>query len=563
MSVKAVDQVSQSSERIDFRTSPEKYKHWKLKIDGRVARLALDVDEEATLFAGYELKLNSYDLGVDIELYDALQRIRFENPEVGAVILTSDKPRIFCAGANIRMLSQSTHAHKVNFCKFTNETRNGIEDASDYSGIRFIAAINGACAGGGYELALACDHIMLIDDGSSTVSLPELPLLAVLPGTGGLTRLVDKRKVRHDRADFFCTTSEGIRGKRALDWGLVDEIIARSKFEESIAARGAEFAAETSRPRKAEGISLSSLKKSIEGNRIIYDTVVVEIDRETATAEIIISAPNDSLPSDIAGIERQGAAFWPLAMARDLEDAIMELRVNEEALGTWVFKTRGESALLRDADKLLADYCDHWLVREITLFMKRTFKRIDVSSRSIIALVDPGSCFTGSLLELVFAADRSFMLDGTFETSNLPEASVVLTEMNFGPFSMPNGITRLEHRFLNEPGKPDELKEMVGNPILAIEAEERGLVTFIPDDIDWEDEVRLAIEERASFSPDALTGMEASLRFAGPETLETKIFGRLSAWQNWIFQRPNAAGDQGALRVYGSGQKANYSKQRV
>ena len=549
--------------RIDFRTSPDKYRHWNLSVDGRVARLALDVDENGGLFPGYELKLNSYDLGVDIELYDALQRIRFEHPEVGAVVMTSDKPRVFCAGANIRMLSQSTHAHKVNFCKFTNETRNGIEDTTENSGIRFIAAVNGACAGGGYELALACDHIMLIDDGTSTVSLPELPLLAVLPGTGGLTRLVDKRKVRHDRADYFCTTSEGIRGKRATDWDLVDEIVPRSKFDDDVAARAAEFASATDRPADGKGVTLTPLNRSIEDTRIVYDNITVDLDRDLAMATITVKAPAEPPPSDIAGIEAQGVAFWPFAMARDLEDAIMELRVNEKEIGTWVFRTEGNSANVEAADKALLDNAGHWLVREITLFMKRTFKRIDVSSRSLIALVEPGSCFTGTLLELVIAADRSFMLDGAFEGSNLPEASVVLTGMNFGPLVMPNGLTRLEHRFLNDPTMVDRAKEKIGEPVEAIEADELGLVTFIPDDIDWEDEVRIAIEERASFSPDALTGMEASLRFAGPETLETKIFGRLSAWQNWIFQRPNAAGDDGALKVYGSGQKAAYNKQRV
>jgi len=461
------------------------------------------------------------------------------------------------------MLSQSTHAHKVNFCKFTNETRNGIEDATDNSGLRFMAAVNGACAGGGYELALACDHIMLIDDGSSTVSLPELPLLAVLPGTGGLTRLVDKRKVRHDRADFFCTTSEGIRGKRATDWDLVDEIVPRSKFDEDVAARAAEFASVSDRPADAKGVVLTPLKRSVEDARIVYDNITVELDRELAMATITIKAPAEAPPTDIAGIEAQGVAFWPLALARDLDDAIMELRVNEKEIGTWVFKTEGDSANVEAADKALVDNADHWLVREITLYMKRTFKRIDVSSRSLVALVEPGSCFTGTLLELVLAADRSFMLDGAFEGSNLPPATVVLTGMNFGPLVMPNGLTRLEHRFLGDPSMVDRAREEIGKRVEAIEADELGLVTFTPDDIDWEDEVRIAIEERASFSPDALTGMEASLRFAGPETLETKIFGRLSAWQNWIFQRPNAAGDDGALKVYGSGQKASYNKQRI
>jgi benzoyl-CoA-dihydrodiol lyase len=563
MSTDSLEKTFEGQPRIDFQTCPEKYKHWHLTVDGRVARLALNVDENAGLVPGYELKLNSYDLGVDIELYDAIQRLRFEHPEVGAVVMTSDKPRVFCAGANIRMLSQSTHAHKVNFCKFTNETRNGIEDATDNSGLKFIAAVNGACAGGGYELALACDHIILIDDGSSTVSLPELPLLAVLPGTGGLTRLVDKRKVRHDRADYFCTTSEGIRGKRATEWGLVDEVIPRSKFDDEVAARAAGFAAASDRPEDAKGVELTPINRSIEVARLVYDNLTVDLDRELAMATVTIKAPSEAPPADIAGIEAQGVNFWPFAMTRDLEDAIMELRVNEKDVGTWVFKTEGEPAYVEAADKALLDNAEHWLVREITLFMKRTFKRVDVSSRSLVALIEPGSCFTGSLLELVIAADRSFMLDGGFEGSNKPDATVVLTGMNFGPLVMPNGLTRLEHRFLSDPSMVDIAMENIGKPLEAVDADEIGLVTFIPDDIDWEDEVRIAIEERASFSPDALTGMEASLRFAGPETLETKIFGRLSAWQNWIFQRPNAAGDEGALRVYGSGQKASFNKQRV
>jgi benzoyl-CoA-dihydrodiol lyase len=563
MSSETAVQTASGEPRIDFQTSPDNYHHWKLTIDERVARLALDVDENATLVPGYELKLNSYDLGVDIELYDAIQRLRFEHPEVGAVVVTSDKPRVFCAGANIRMLSQSTHAHKVNFCKFTNETRNGIEDATDNSGMKFVAAVNGACAGGGYELALACDHIMLIDDGSSTVSLPELPLLAVLPGTGGLTRLVDKRKVRHDRADFFCTTSEGIRGKRATDWNLVDEIVARSRFDEEVAGRAAEFAAASDRPDGAKGIALTPLDKTIEESRIVYSTLTVDIDRDNATATITIKAPETAPPADAAAIEAEGVAFWPMTLARELDDAVLELRSNEKNVGTWVFKSEGDGAMVEAADKALLDNADNWFVREVTLYLKRTLKRVDVSSRSIVTLVEPGSCFTGTLLELVLAADRSFMLDGTFEGSNEPPAAVTLTGMNFGPLTMPNGLTRIAHRFLNDPDQAEKAKDEIGEKLEAEDADELGLVTFIPDDIDWEDEVRLAIEERASFSPDALTGMEASLRFAGPETLETKIFGRLSAWQNWIFQRPNAAGDDGALKAYGTGQKASYNKQRV
>ena len=549
--------------RIDFRTAPDKYRHWNLSVDGRVARLALDVDEQAALSPGYELKLNSYDLGVDIELHDALQRLRFEHPGVGAAILTSDKPRVFCAGANIRMLSQSSHAHKVNFCKFTNETRNGIEDASEHSGIRFVAAVNGACAGGGYELALACDRIMLIDDGSSTVSLPELPLLAVLPGTGGLTRLVDKRKVRRDRADFFCTTPEGVRGARAVDWNLVDEVVQRSAFDETVAARAAEFAARTDRPADAKGVALTPLRRTIEPDRIAYDHVTVDVDRKTATAVVTVAAPSAAPPGDAAAIESQGAGFWPLALARELDDAILELRVNERRIGTWVFRTVGDSAAVEAADRALLENAGHWFARETALFLKRVFKRIDVSARSVIALIEPGSCFAGSLLELALAADRSYMLDGVFEGSNQPAATVVLTGMNFGPLTMPNGLTRLEHRFFGDPDAVGRAEPRIGERLEAAAAEELGLVTFIPDDIDWEDEVRIAVEERASFSPDALTGMEASLRFAGPETLETKIFGRLSAWQNWIFQRPNAVGEEGALKVYGTGKKAGYDRERV
>ena len=549
--------------RIDFQTSPDRYRHWKLSVDGRVARLALDVDEDAPLAPGYELKLNSYDLGVDIELHDALQRLRFEHPEVGCVVLTSGKPRVFCAGANIGMLSLASHAHKVNFCKFTNETRNGIEDASGHSGLKFVAAVNGACAGGGYELALACDHIMLIDDGSSTVSLPELPLLAVLPGTGGLTRLVDKRKVRHDRADFFCTTSEGLRGRRAVDWRLVDEIVPRSAFDETVAARAAEFAARSDRPADADGIALTPLGRTIGDARIDYDTLSVEIDRAAATATIAIRAPAAPPPAAVEEIEAQGAAFWPLALARDLDDATMELRVNERGIGTWVIRTEGEAANVEAADRALLENAGHWLVREITLFLKRTLKRVDVSARSVVVLIEPGSCFAGTLLELALAADRSFMLDGVLEGSNLPEARIVLTGMNFGPLTMPNGLTRLAHRCLHDPGLAERARERVGEKLDAAAADALGLVTFTPDDIDWEDEVRIAVEERASFSPDALTGMEANLRFGGPETLETKIFGRLSAWQNWIFQRPNATGADGALKLYGTGQKAGYDKERV
>jgi benzoyl-CoA-dihydrodiol lyase len=549
--------------RIDFQTYPDRYHHWKLSFEGDVAKLAMDVDENATLGPGYTLKLNSYDLGVDIELYDAIQRLRFEHPEVGAVVVTSKKPRVFCAGANINMLGLSTHAHKVNFCKFTNETRNGIEDATGNSHQTYICAINGTAAGGGYELALACDYVMLIDDGSSTVSLPELPLLAVLPGTGGLTRLVDKRLVRHDHADFFCTTSEGVRGKRAVDWRLVDELVPRSNFDAVVNARAKEFAAKSDRPKNAKGVALPPLNRKLEADRIAYDHVTVEVDRELSTATITVNAPKAAPPKDLAGIHAAGAAFWPLALARELDDAILELRLNEQTVGTWVFKTAGNADWVVACDELLAKHAGYWLVREITLYLKRTLKRIDVSSRSLIALVEPGTCFAGTLLELVLAADRSYMLDGVFAGSNLLPAAVRLTSVNFGPYPMSNGLSRLGHRFLAEPKRVDEAKGRIGQAIEAADAEALGLVTFIPDDIDWEDEVRLAVEERASFSPDALTGMEASLRFAGPETLETKIFGRLTAWQNWIFQRPNAAGDTGALKLYGTGRKSQFDKRRV
>ncbi len=548
---------------VRFATSPDRYNHWKLSIDGNVATLAMDVTETATLKPGYELKLNSYDLGVDIELYDAIQRLRFEHPEVGAVVLRSNKPNVFCAGANIRMLGKSTHDHKVNFCKFTNETRNGIEDATENSRQSYICAINGAAAGGGYELALATGHIMLIDDGASTVSLPELPLLAVLPGTGGLTRLVDKRKVRHDRADFFCTTSEGLRGKRAVEWNIIDESVPKSKFEDAVVERAKEFAEKTDRPRDAKGVELTPVAVEYGADSIVYDHIAIEIDRTQGVAAFTIAGPSDAPPADAAGVAAEGVDFWPFALARELDAAIMHLRVNEGEIGTWVFRTKGDGALLAAYDRLLEDAAGDWLVREITLYLKRTLKRVDVSSRSLISLIEPGSCFAGTLLELVLISDRSYMLDGTLEGSNLPAPTVRLTGMNFGPFPMGNGLTRLETRLLGEPEKIDAAKKTIGEELDAAAADDLGLITFIPDDIDWDDEVRIAIEERASFSPDGLIGLEANLRFAGPETMETKIFGRLSAWQNWIFQRPNAAGEQGALKLYGTGQRSQFDKKRV
>ena len=550
---------------VDFATSPSQYKHWRLEVDGRVARLSLDVQEDQPLVPGYELKLNSYDLGVDIELYDAVQRLRFEHPEVGAVVITSAKDRVFCAGANIKMLGQSGHGFKVNFCKFTNETRNSMEDASANSGQTYICAINGPAAGGGYELALACDHILLIDDGSSTVSLPELPLLAVLPGTGGLTRLVDKRGVRHDHADFLCTTSEGIRGNRALDWRLVDQLAPRSAFDEAVTKLASETAAKSDRPASARGIDLTPLERQVDADQIRYEYVKIVLDRELGVANILIQGPSGAPQSSLEYIHDAGDKFWPLALARQLDDAILHLRLNESETGTWVFRTKGDKNLVAAYDDLLLKHASDWLVREITLYLKRTLKRLDVSSRSLVTLIEPGSCFTGTLLELALAADRCYMLDGEFEddADSAAPAAVRLTGMNFGPLPMVNGITRLEGRFLGRPEAIDAIMERIGNDLDAHAAFDLGLVTFIPDDIDWEDEVRLALEERFSFSPDALTGMEASLRFGGPETMESKIFGRLSAWQNWIFQRPNASGEQGALQLYGTGTKPLFDKGRV
>ena len=548
---------------IDFRTDPSRYRHWKLTLDGRVATLAMDVREDAGLKPGYELKLNSYDLGVDIELYDALQRLRFEHPEVGAVILTSGKERVFCAGANIRMLGQSSHAWKVNFCKFTNETRNAIEEACAESKQPWLTVVNGPCAGGGYELALATDWIVMADDGNTSVSLPEVPLLAVLPGTGGLTRLVDKRKVRRDRADFFCTVEEGIKGKRAVDWGLVDEVVPRSKLDETAKRRAAELAAKSDRPAGGTGIALTPLPRTIDGDRIAYEHVACTIDRGRGVAEIVVKGPATAAPSDVAAIHAAGARFWPLAVARELDDLVLHLRTNEEEIGLWVLKTEGSGDAVDAHDRLLADHASDWLVREVRLYLKRVFKRLDVSSRSLVALIEPGSCFVGTLLELALAADRSYMLRGTFEGDARPAAAIRLTTMNFGAYPMSNGLSRLASRFLGDPARVDDLKRRIGEELDAEAADEAGLVTFAPDDIDWEDEVRLAIEARAAFSPDALTGMEASLRFGGPETTETKIFSRLSAWQNWVFQRPNAVGPRGALQVYGTGQRSEFDRRRV
>jgi benzoyl-CoA-dihydrodiol lyase len=523
----------------------------------------MDVKEDGGLRPGYELKLNSYDLGVDIELYDAIQRLRFEHPAVGAVVLTSGKERVFCAGANIRMLNQSSHGWKVNFCKFTNETRNAIEDATAHSRQVYLTAVTGPCAGGGYELALATDHIIMADDGNTSVALPEVPLLAVLPGTGGLTRLVDKRHVRRDRADFFSTLEEGIKGQRAVEWRLVDEVVSRSTLEETVKRRAAEFAARTDRPKAAWGIPLTPLARAIDRDRIGYSHVACEIDRKNGIAAITVSAPTQAPPGDLEALHALGCGVWPLALARELDDLILHLRTNEEEVGLWAFKTAGSAELVEAYDRFLLEHEADWLVREIRLYLKRTLKRLDVSSRSVFALIEPGSCFAGTLLELALAADRSYMLDGARQGDPRPAPAVRLTGMNFGPYPMVNGLTRLASRFLDEPGRVDDLKRRIGEDMDARAAAEAGLVTFAPDDIDWEDEVRIAIEERASFSPDALTGMEASLRFGGPETLESKIFARLSAWQNWIFQRPNAVGPKGALKLYGTGERSEFDRRRV
>jgi len=546
---------------VDFRTTPDAYHHWNLSIDGRVATLALDVEETAPLKPGYELKLNSYDLGVDIELYDAVQRLRFEHPSVGAVILTSAKEKLFSAGANIRMLGMSSHPEKVNFCKFTNETRCAIEDATENSHQSYIAALNGTASGGGYELALACSEILLADDGASAVSLPELPLLAVLPGTGGLTRLVDKRKVRRDRADFLCTTAEGVRGRRAVDWNLVDALVRPSQLIDEARARADSLTAGSDRPSDTKGITLSPLARDLAPDRIAYPWLDVAVDADRRIATFVVTGPDAAAPDSPEAMQEAGASFWPLALARALDDAILHLRTNRPEIGTWVVRSAGDGALVAGYDAFLGAHAGHWLAREITLYWKRVLKRFDLSSRSVITLVEPGSCFVGSLLELVLAADRSFMLDDEPEQGEPP--AVALTEMNFGPLPMANGLSRLETRFLGDPSAVTAARDSLGEGLDAAETDDLGLVTFIPDGIDWDDEVRLAIEERASFSPDALTGLEASLRFAGPETMETKIFGRLSAWQNWIFQRPNAVGPDGALTLYGTGQRSGFDLKRV
>ena len=562
--------------RIDFQTAPSRYRHWKLAIDGDVATLFMDVDEKGALFEGYDLKLNSYDLGVDIELADAIERLRFEHPQVRVVVLRSGKPRVFCAGANIRMLAGASHAHKVNFCKFTNETRNGLEDLSENSGLETICAINGTAAGGGYELALAADYIMLVDDGSSSVALPELPLLAVLPGTGGLTRVADKRKVRRDHADVFCTTEEGVKGKRAVEWRLVDEVVAGSKFEDAVVARAREFAARSRRGAAMQGITLAPLSRTFSANGVDYGSLSVEFDRGRRIATIMLRGPTTPPPASADAMAALGAEFWPLKLARELDDAILNIRLNEFDVAAIVFKSTGDPAEVVAYEQFLDANKDHWLVREIRHLWKRVLKRVDLTSRSLVTLIEPGSCFTGTLAELAFASDRSYMLAPSVpspasggglgrghEGDNKPPATIVLTDANFGPYPMSNGLTRLASRFLANPADLEAAKAERGKMLDAEAALRLGLVTFAPDDIDWDDEVRVFLEERASFSPDSLTGLEANLRFAGPETMESKIFARLSAWQNWIFQRPNAIGEEGALKRYGTGQQPVFDTRRV
>jgi benzoyl-CoA-dihydrodiol lyase len=552
------------SQIIDFRVDPNNYRHWRVDYDGAIANLYMDVDEDGGLFDGYQLKLNSYDLGVDIELNDIVQRMRFEHPEVKVVVMRSAKDKVFCAGANIRMLGGAAHSHKVNFCKFTNETRNAFEAAEEESGQKYIAAVKGACAGGGYELALACNHIMLTDDSQSSVALPEVPLLAVLPGTGGLTRVTDKRKVRRDLADIFCATEEGVKGKRAKDWKLVDDVFKNSVFDEKVVERANEFVAASSKSEVEAGIKLNPLQRQIDENgNVTYSCVEVTIDREGRTATITLNGPDQPAPKTMDEFQAQGDQAYLLRLAREFEDAILHLRLNEMDLGLWVIRTQGDPELLLKHEALLAENADHWLANEVRQYWKRTLKRVDVTSRSLMAQVEHGSCFAGVLAELLWAVDRSYMMEDEFEGDNRPIATITLSNDNFGTYPMGNGLSRLETRFLDEAERIDTLKSHVGEPMEADDADENGLVTMILDDIDWEDEIRIFLEERASFSPDAMTGMEANLRFAGPETMETRIFGRLTAWQNWIFNRPNAVGEDGALQRYGTGLRGNYNMERV
>lgn len=550
-----------TTDRVDYQTAPAQYKHWKLKFEGPVATLAADFDENGGLRPGYKLKLNSYDLGVDIELNDAINRIRFEHPEVRTVVVTSAKDKVFCSGANIFMLGVSSHAWKVNFCKFTNETRNGLEDSSKNSGLKFLAAVNGACAGGGYELALACDEIILVDDRSSAVSLPEVPLLGVLPGTGGLTRVTDKRKVRHDLADIFCTTNEGVRGQKAKEWRLVDDIAKPAQFAAKVQERALELAKASDRPAAGKGVALTPLQRTIEANALRYPFVTVEIDRAKRTAVFTVKAPTGAQPTDVAGIEAAGSNWYPLQLARQLEDAILEMRTNELDIGLWLMKTEGDAAAVLAMDATLAANASHWLVRETVGYLRRTFSRIDLSSRSLYALIESGSCFAGSFLELALACDRSYMLMLPDDAAKTPKLTV--GEANFGLYPMITGQSRLQRRFYEEAPALDAVRAAAGQALDADAAFKLGLVTSNPDDIDWADETRIAIEERVAMSPDALTGMEANLRFNGPENMFTRVFGRLTAWQNWIFQRPNAVGEKGALKVYGKGDKAAFDWNRV
>jgi benzoyl-CoA-dihydrodiol lyase len=549
--------------RIDFQTEPARYRHWKLKVDGPIATLLMDVDEKSPLFEGYDLKLNSYDLGVDIELADAIERLRFEHPQARVLVLRSGKPRVFSAGANIRMLAGASHAHKVNFCKFTNETRNGIEDLSENSGVKSLCAINGTAAGGGYELALATDYIMLIDDGTAAVSLPELPLLAVLPGTGGLTRVSDKRRVRRDHADAFCTTEEGVKGKRAVEWRLVDAVVPGSKFDETIETRAKEFAAQSPRVASGPGIKLTPLTRTFSSDAIEYTSVSVEFDRAARLATILVRGPSAPPPASADAMAAQGAEFWPLKLARELDDAILHIRLNELDVAAIIFKSSGETDQVLAYDQFLDANQQHWLAREIRLLWKRVLKRVDLTSRSLVTLIEPGSCFAGTLAELPLASDRSYMLIGSRGGDNKPPATIVLGDANFGAYPMSNGLTRLGSRFLASSDNLAAVEQERRKTIDAATAQRLGLVTFALDDIDWDDEVRVFLEERASFSPDALTGLEANLRFSGPETMESKIFARLTAWQNWIFQRPNAIGEDGALKRYGTGQKPVFDTRRV
>ena len=548
-------------EAVDYQTAPKKYRHWKLKFDGPVATLLAEFDEDAGLRPGYKLKLNSYDLGVDIELADAVNRIRFEHPDVRTVVITSARDRMFCSGANIFMLGVSSHSWKVNFCKFTNETRNGLEDSSAHSGLKFLAAVNGSCAGGGYELALACDEILLIDDRSSAVSLPEVPLLGVLPGTGGLTRLTDKRHVRHDLADVFCTTSEGVRGQKAVDWRLVDAIAKPAQFAHAARERALKLAAQSHRPEGANGVALTPLDRTIEPDALRYPHVSVTIDRAARTATFTVEGPSPDQPRDIAAIEAAGDGWYPLALARELEDAILSMRSNALDIGVWLIRTKGDPAAALAMDATLQALKDNWLVRETIGYLRRTFSRLDVTSRSLFALVEEDSCFAGSLFELALACDRIYHLALPDDLARAP--TIALSAANFGDYPMASGQTRLGRRFYDEKPAMQAAEAKIGTPIAAVEALKLGLVTSAPDDIDWSDEVRLAIEERVSMSPDALTAMEANLRFDGPETLATRVFGRLTAWQNWVFQRPNAVGEKGALKVYGKGERAAFDWNRV